>query len=105
MIEEKMSEKKRFGADEIMQMATGFWASKVLFTGVELGIFEALAKSPARADELAKRLNLHPAALERLLIALTASGLLQVAEGVFENSSAANAHLVKGKPSYLAGSF
>ena len=44
----------------IMQTATGFWASKVLLTAVELDLFTTLAEGPMTAAELGERLGLHP---------------------------------------------
>ena len=39
----------------IMQLASGFMAAKHLFAANELGLFEALADSPANLDALAAR--------------------------------------------------
>ena len=41
----------------IQEMLTAFWVSKTLFTGVELGVFDELAKGPASAEVLAYRLR------------------------------------------------
>ena len=44
----------------IMQTATGFWASKVLLTAVEFGLFTALGDEPKTAAELGEQLEIHP---------------------------------------------
>ncbi|SVB10957.1 uncharacterized protein METZ01_LOCUS163811, partial [marine metagenome] len=67
----------------IQEMLTGFWVSKALFTGVELGLFDELAKGPASAEVLAYRLRLHPGALERLMNALVALELITKEDGRF----------------------
>ena len=46
--------------DRIMQTAIGFWASKVLLSAVELGVFEALAKAPLGTEALRQRVGIHP---------------------------------------------
>src|SRR6266404_6601176 len=93
------------GFDEIMQMAIGFFVSKTLFAGVELGIFESLSTGPAEAEQLAERLKLPAESLERLLIALTALGLLEKQGERFANSASAEAYLLENSLSYMAGSF
>lgn len=45
----------------IMQVGTGFFASKVLLSAVEIGIFTELAKGPQNLDELAGRRACMPA--------------------------------------------
>lgn len=93
------------GPQEIMQMATGFWVSKTLFTGVELGVFDALASGAKSAKELAQQLTINEDSLERLLIALTALGLLQKGREQYANSDAAQEFLVRDRPNYLGGNF
>jgi len=44
----------------IMQTATGFWASKVLLTAVELDLFTTLGDGSQTATELGEALGLHP---------------------------------------------
>ncbi|MCS7206662.1 MAG: acetylserotonin O-methyltransferase [Dehalococcoidia bacterium] len=89
--------------DRIQQMLIGFWVSRTLFTGVELGIFDELSKGPASAEVLAYRMRLHPRALERLLNALVALGLLRRDNGRYANTLEADTYLVKGRPTYLGG--
>ncbi|MFD0384299.1 methyltransferase dimerization domain-containing protein [Streptomyces stramineus] len=47
--------------DRMLQLATGYQASKVLFTAVRLGLFTELAARPLPCEELRLRLGLHPA--------------------------------------------
>ena len=87
----------------IQEMLTGFWVSKALFTGVELGLFDELAKGPASAEVLAYRLRLHPGALERLMNTLVALELITKEDGRFSNTEETALYLVKGQDSYLGG--
>jgi SAM-dependent methyltransferase len=89
--------------DRIQEMMTGFWASKALFTGVELGLFNELARGPASAEVLAYRLKLHPRALERLMNSLVALRLLTKEGHRFANTPDAETYLVAGRPHYLGG--
>lgn len=94
---------ERIGPDRIQEMMTGFWISKVLFTGVELGIFDELANGAASAEVLAYRLRVHPEALERLLNALVAMELLQHNAERYRNTTEAQSYLVRSQPSYIGG--
>ena len=48
------------GADRIEQVAFGFMASKALFSAIDFELFTQLAKGPLDAEELRRRLALHP---------------------------------------------
>jgi predicted transcriptional regulator len=58
----------------------GRWRSQILYTGVELGVFEYVSSQPKNASEIAKVLNLDYNLAYRLLRALGSLGLLR--EGV-----------------------
>ncbi len=55
----------------------GRWQSQILYTGVKLGIFDALADAPQAAPAIAEHLRLDPALCYRLLRALGSLDLLQ----------------------------
>jgi predicted transcriptional regulator len=62
---------------EIREMLAGYVVSKALLSGIELGVFDALAnEGPQPPDALARRLGLPPSSLQRLLIYLCSRGLL-----------------------------
>jgi acetylserotonin N-methyltransferase len=92
------------GPDQILQMAIGFWISKTLFTGLELGVFEALV-GPLTSEELADQLNLPVASLQSLLTALAALGLLEHKAKNWGNSLLTETYLVKHSPKYLGGPY
>jgi len=83
-------------ADEISAIAFGFMGSKALFVALDLGVFTALASGPLDADTLAKACAIHRDRAETLATALAGMGVLEVEDGRFKNSPAAEAFLVKG---------
>jgi len=91
------------GPEHILQVGLGFWASKVLLSGVSLGVFTELAKKPGSLDEIQQRLGLHPRAARDFLDALVALRFLERTDGVYRNSAAAECFLDRNRPSYLGG--
>ncbi|MGB8622480.1 MAG: methyltransferase [Paracoccaceae bacterium] len=83
-------------ADEISEIAFGFMGSKALFAALHNKVFTHLAGTALSASELAERTALDPDRAETLLTALAGLGLLTVENGLFSNSPAAEAFLVKG---------
>jgi SAM-dependent methyltransferase len=73
----------------IMQLASGFMAAKHLFAANELGLFEALADSPATLEALAARTGLTRRAARISADAMVALGLLEVEDGTYRNGKAA----------------
>jgi SAM-dependent methyltransferase len=86
----------------IMQMASAFQESCLLFAASDLGIFKQLSTSPATADELSQALGLNPRGARLLLDACTAIRLLQKEGEHYSNSAEAAAFLVPGQPSDLS---
>ena len=93
------------GPEQILQMATGYWVSKTLYTGLELGVFEVLNEQPRSPRELAEALDLPYDSTTRLLTALAALGLVEPQNERFSNTQATAAFLVKTSPDYMAGMF
>ena len=93
--------------EKIMQIGTGFMASKVLLSAVELDLFTILAAHPAKAAEIGDRLALHPRALRDFLDSLVSLGLLE-REGdgsvaTYRNTRETALFLDKNSPAYLGG--
>lgn len=82
--------------EPIMRLASGFMAAKHLFAASELGIFEALADSPASLDALAARTGLTRRAARISADAMAALGLVEHREGHYANGPAA-AHFLTGR--------
>ena len=87
----------------LMQLMTGFWASKTLAAAVELDLFTTLADRPADIDQLGQALGLQPRPTEMLLSACAALGLLESRDARYSNSRLAEEFLVRGRPSYFGG--
>jgi 2-polyprenyl-3-methyl-5-hydroxy-6-metoxy-1,4-benzoquinol methylase len=86
---------------EALGLAEGFFESQVLFSVNELGVFDLLAPGPRTVDELAAEIPADRGALERLLNAAVAIGLLELGEGRYENGPLADRVLISGRPGYL----
>ena len=87
----------------ILELLEAFRRSKIMFAGVGLGCFDALAAGPKSAAALAAELKTDAAALERLLNACVGLGLLQRTETGYANSPAAAAYLCTASPTRLTG--
>jgi hypothetical protein len=87
----------------IMQIGTGFMASKTLLSAVEPGVFSALANGPADLPTLQQKLELHQRSARDFLDALVALNLLERKNGVYSNTVEAGLFLDKAKPSYVGG--
>ena len=61
---------------QVIQMATGHWLSKIIYTAVKLDIADRLADGPKSAEELAGPTGLHAPSLHRLMRTLAGFGLL-----------------------------
>jgi hypothetical protein len=81
--------------EPIMRVASGFMAAKHLFAANELGLFEALADSPAPLEALAARTGLTPRAARISADAMVALGILDRRGDRYENTPAA-AHFLAG---------
>ena len=88
----------------IMQLGTGFWASKTLLSAVELGLFSELANAgPLDAEALRERLGLHPRSARDFFDALVALGMLERDNGTYRNTPDTDLFLDRAKPTYVGG--
>lgn len=88
----------------IIQIATGFLASKTLFTAHDLGLFAALSRTGgATAKTVAKELGIADRPAEMLLTACAGLGLVTKGKTKYTNTPLAAMYLVKGTPSYFGG--
>ncbi|MFF9458400.1 methyltransferase [Streptomyces flaveolus] len=88
----------------LMELATGFWASKTVAAGVELGLFTRLAGGRSVSIEEAATefgIKIRPASI--FLAASVALGLLEKDGEKYRNSPLAEEFLVAGRPSYFGG--
>jgi hypothetical protein len=88
----------------LMQLATGFWASKALFAAHELGLFSLLSRRDgSTAAQVAADLDIAERPAEMLLTACASLGLLDKRDGRYRNSPLAAKYLVPGGPDYCGG--
>jgi hypothetical protein len=97
------NETKTASPERIFQLGLGFWASKVVLTGVELGLFTDLAHGPTSAEELRTRLGLGSRGTRDFFDALVALGLLEREGEAYRNSPEADLFLDRNKASYAGG--
>jgi len=90
--------------EAILQLGTGFWASKTLLSAVELGLFTELASAgPLDAEALRERLGLHERSARDFFDALVALGMLERDNGTYRNTPETDLFLDRAKPSYQGG--
>ena len=91
----------------ILQVGTGFWASKLLLSAVELGLFTLLADGPRTGAEIERALGLHPRGTWDFLDSLVATGFLAREGGgetaLYANTAETALFLDRGRPSYVGG--
>jgi hypothetical protein len=84
---------------ELMAMARGFQAAKMLMTAVDLAVFDFL-EEPRSAVEAANWLKANDRATGIFLNGLAALGLLVKEVDYFKNSEIASRYLVRGRDDY-----
>lgn len=90
---------------KIMDTGMGFWASKVLLTAVNIGLFTRLGRGPASAEKLKIKLGLHERNLYDFLDSLVAMGFLQrkglKETALYSNTPETDLYLDKNKSTYI----
>lgn len=61
---------------QLVQMATGYWISKIIYAAVKLDLADHLADGPKSADDLAGPTGTHAPSLHRLMRTLASLGVL-----------------------------
>lgn len=96
-----------FDPTGIMEIATGYWRSKVLLSAVGLGLFTELAKTPLSRSEIQDAFRLQPRPAADFLDALVSMGLLaRDAEGDnvrYRNTPETGYFLDRQSPGYIGG--
>src|SRR5882724_2697824 len=91
----------------ILQVGTGFLATKTLLSAIELNLFTYLAAAPKTGKAIEKELGLHPRATADFLDTLVALGFLERTgksiEGTYKNAPDTDLFLDKNKPQYMGG--
>ena len=92
----------RYG--DLYQMLLAPIRSKLLFTGIELKVFNELS-TPTSAEAVAQTLNTHPGNTRVFLDGLAAIDLLHKKNGLYRNAPIAQTLLVDTSPTYLGRVF
>jgi hypothetical protein len=94
----------------IMQIGTGFWASKILLSAIKFQLFTKLSIQPKMSGKDIKdslKLQCTDRHLFDFLDALTVFGFLQreglLESAIYSNTADTNTFLDKNKPSYIGG--
>jgi hypothetical protein len=87
----------------ILEIIFGRWRSQILYAGVKLGVFDALANADKDATLIAQNLGLDPGLSYRLLRALACLGVLTEDENHRFSLSAAGEFLRADHPETLRG--
>ena len=97
----------KLDSSHIMQVATAFWASKVLLTAVEFDLFSVLGDGAMRAEQLGETLKLHPRGTYDYFDALVELKFLDRdgdgPQGRYKNTPETAAFLNKKSPMYIGG--
>jgi len=85
--------------EPILNLATGFMATKQLFAASEIGLFEALADGPAGLEELAGKTAVPARTVGIVAAAMVSLGLIDQEGSRYRNGEAA-ATFLAGKPGH-----
>lgn len=86
----------------LVLIAGGHTAFQLLWAGVELGLYDKLAKRPGMSlDEVAHAMGLARQPTRILMVGLTALGVVCLDEGRYRNAALVEERLVPGKPGYV----
>lgn len=98
---------KQVDPGKIMQIGTGFMASKTLLTAVNMELFTLLATGALSGQDIQTKLGLHERSLYDFLDTLVALGFLNRSglkeSSVYSNAEDTDLFLDKNKPSYVGG--
>ncbi len=61
----------------MLEMILGAWVAQGIAAAAQLGVADALADGPLRAEELARRVDANPDTLDRLMRALVSEGVFR----------------------------
>jgi C-methyltransferase len=92
---------QRLDRTAILNLMQAYKNTALLKTGVELGVFDALAQEASDATTIARRTGVAERGARLLLNALAAIGLLESDGGSYRLTAGAAEHLVRGRPAYL----
>ena len=96
-----MQKEQEWSAGKLLSISSYYWRSSTVHAGVKLDIFTGIGNGRLTAAELSNKMAASQRGVEMLLNALTALGLLEHDDDLYQNTAFAREHLVKGEPGYL----
>ena len=90
-------------AQDVSRYLQLYQLTAVLRAGIDLGVFQALARGPKSAAQVADEVGADPRAMRMLLATLVTMRLLNSKGDAFELPPVSHAHLVEGRPGYVGG--
>jgi ubiquinone/menaquinone biosynthesis C-methylase UbiE len=92
---------KKIGTERIQNIGYGFKHAAVLWAAIELSLFTRISEGASTIEEIAAACGISPLNAERLVVACTALGLLEKADGRYANAPDVEEYLVEGKKRYF----
>lgn len=92
---------KGWNPAKAFEISGSYWQACTLQASVKLGVFEAIGNKHSESQALASQLCADRRAVEMLLNALAAMGLLRKRKGKFSNSSFSKTFLFSKSPRYI----
>ena len=90
--------------DELYRILIAPIRSKLLLTGIELGVFNQLSE-PRSAEDIAEVIGTHPQNTKLFLNGLTASELVIEKNGLYQNTLVTQAYLVERSSTFMGQTF
>ena len=92
---------KNLFTERILKMGYGFWESQVLFTAINIGIFDLLERQPLTGGEVSEKVGASSRGIELLLRALASLEFIEKEKNnKYKNALISSAYLIKEKPKY-----
>lgn len=91
---------QRVDTVRLQNVVKGFWEAAALMSGVEIGLFTAIAKGHDSIERAASALDIETVNAERLMTALTAMSILERDGDKFSNAPDVQRFLVQGERHY-----
>jgi cyclopropane fatty-acyl-phospholipid synthase-like methyltransferase len=88
-------------AVRLHRLMTGYLASKVLFSAMELRAFDALDKGPCTAEDLGEQIGIPARSARTMLLALLGNELVSKKGHLYGNEPIATTFLVSTSPQYM----
>ncbi|MFC1857970.1 methyltransferase [Thermodesulfobacteriota bacterium] len=85
---------------KLTEVSGSYWMGCTLHAGVRLDVFTIIGNDVLSAEEITQKINGDPRAVDMLLNALVAMGLLEKKENRFSNTTASSTFLSKDSPKY-----